>query len=307
MKYLNAFAILVWLAPASVSAAHEHGHGRAHRHTRVEASDDFFSLEPVARFASPGLFELEPIEPFDDGEPDSDPISQPAPVGAPVFSEPGRPFADFAEGLGTGVVASFASPGTRNLIAAGGALSLVAFAVEPRGVLPDAKPAGEKGTIYQIGRVMGGPVGTLGTAGALYALGSFTHDEKLRSVGHQSLEAVLLTELTVLGMKYAVGRDRPDGSNSRSFPSGHSAGTFALATVLQRNYGLKVGIPAYAAAGFVAFSRVDGDVHHVSDVVFGAALGAALGWTITRFHSQHFALLPMLGSDLRGVRFSLSW
>lgn len=289
MKSLQTFTILLLLAPAGASAAH--------------SSAAFFSLEPETEISSPRLFEFEPAEPFDGEEQVSDP-----PL-TPTATLPGHrnPFADFAEGLGTGVAASFASPGTRGLIAAGGALSLVALAVEPRGVLPDAKPPCQKGSVYEIGRVMGGPIGTFGTAGALYALGSFTHDEKLRSVGHQSLEALLLTQLTVAGLKYTVGRDRPDGSNTLSFPSGHAASTFALATVLQRNYGLAVGLPAYAAAGFVAFSRVDGDVHHVSDVVFGAALGAAMGWTITRFHSQRFAILPMLGSDLRGVRFSLSW
>ena len=38
-------------------------------------------------------------------------------------------------------------------------------------------------------------------------------------------------------------------------PSGHAASAFTAATVLQRHYGLKTGIPAYAVAAYVAASR----------------------------------------------------
>lgn len=93
-------------------------------------------------------------------------------------------------------------------------------------------------------------------------------------------------------IKTAVGRTRPDGTQY-SFPSGHSATTFASATVLQRNLGWKVGVPAYVVAGYVAASRVQVRRHFVSDVAFGAAVGIAAGRTVTIGRGAHrFALAP---------------
>ena len=72
--------------------------------------------------------------------------------------------------------------------------------------------------------------------------------------------------------KQATRRSRPEGTGY-SFPSGHTTVTFASATVLQRHFGWKVGLPAYAVASYVAASRVEMKRHYLSDVAFGAALG----------------------------------
>ncbi|MEN0057208.1 MAG: phosphatase PAP2 family protein, partial [Bdellovibrio sp.] len=72
-------------------------------------------------------------------------------------------------------------------------------------------------------------------------------------------------------------RERPSGRDHLSFPSGHGSSAFATATSLAYSYGYKVGIPAYALAGFVAASRVNENIHWLSDVVAGAALGIFWG------------------------------
>ena len=66
-----------------------------------------------------------------------------------------------------------------------------------------------------------------------------------------------------------------------SFPSGHAAGIFSIATVLAERYRHHRWVPwvAYGLAGVISFSRVPTFAHFPSDVV----LGAALGYTITRF------------------------
>jgi membrane-associated phospholipid phosphatase len=67
-----------------------------------------------------------------------------------------------------------------------------------------------------------------------------------------------------------------------AFPSGHSAGAFAIATVVARRYGDRhhwVPWVVYGFAGAISFSRVTTRAHFPSDVF----LGAALGYTITRF------------------------
>jgi len=69
-----------------------------------------------------------------------------------------------------------------------------------------------------------------------------------------------------------------------SFPSGHSAGVFSVATVVASRYGKKhpwVPWLSYGFATAISFSRVTTNSHFPSDVF----LGAALGYTITRYQT----------------------
>ena len=61
-----------------------------------------------------------------------------------------------------------------------------------------------------------------------------------------------------------------------SFPSGHSASSFAAATALSIYYP-KAAPLAFAVAGGVAASRVHLGVHFPSDVAVGAAIGIGIG------------------------------
>ena len=66
-----------------------------------------------------------------------------------------------------------------------------------------------------------------------------------------------------------------------SFPSGHAAGAFAVATVVATRYHTHRWVPwaVYGFATAVSFSRITSRAHFPSDVF----LGAALGYTITRY------------------------
>jgi membrane-associated phospholipid phosphatase len=99
-------------------------------------------------------------------------------------------------------------------------------------------------------------------------------------MGVDLLRAQIVTAGLTYGLKVAVRRERPDGTGY-SFPSGHASVTFASATVLQRHFGWK-GALAYPLAAYVAASRLHEDRHYLSDVVFGAAIGAVAGRTVTR-------------------------
>jgi hypothetical protein len=83
----------------------------------------------------------------------------------------------------------------------------------------------------------------------------------------------ILTE----GMKRGFGRKRPNGSCCKSFPSGHTSHSFTIATIVNELYGNEMGIAAYCLAVLVAASRINDNKHYLSDVLFGAGLGTAVG------------------------------
>lgn len=104
----------------------------------------------------------------------------------------------------------------------------------------------------------------------------------------QGVETAAATAAATLILKYTVKEWRPDYSNRHSFPSGHSAVSFATAAYLQRRYGWAYGAPAYAVACYVGWGRVYSKKHHWYDVLAGAAIGAGSAYIFTRpFARQH--------------------
>jgi membrane-associated phospholipid phosphatase len=162
------------------------------------------------------------------------------------------------------------------------------------------------GSSLDSGSTVGGMPVQLGSAFATFAVGKLTNSPKVTAVGGDLVRAQLVAQTLTYGIKYAVQRTRPDGT-SYSFPSGHSATTFASATVLQRHFGWKVGVPAYAVASLVATSRIRDNRHYLSDVVFGATIGMVAGRTVTIGRGDtRFALTPIASPDgAAGVGFTL--
>jgi membrane-associated phospholipid phosphatase len=136
-------------------------------------------------------------------------------------------------------------------------------------------------TVFQSGNVIGQFAFQVGAGFATYGIGRATNHQKAAMVGRDIVRAQVLSQAMVQTLKYTVRRDRPDGSNDKSFPSGHSASMFATATVLNRHYGWKVGVPAYALGSYVALARMAWNRHHATDVVMGAGFGIASARTVT--------------------------
>lgn len=93
-------------------------------------------------------------------------------------------------------------------------------------------------------------------------------------------------------LKSTIHERRPDGSDDRSFPSGHTSISFAAAATLQNRYGWKVGVPAHAAAAFVGLARVEADKHYWHDVLAGAALGEITGLLLTHQRNESVQVFP---------------
>jgi undecaprenyl-diphosphatase len=125
---------------------------------------------------------------------------------------------------------------------------------------------------------LGGARVTIGTGLALVAAGE-------RRLGLAALLALTTSHLAVQVLKRAVARPRPCDANGRplalvdlpdpfSFPSGHAAAVTSISTTIALSEPW-LGLLLLPLAVVVAASRVTLRVHHVGDVVAGAALGAA--------------------------------
>jgi len=121
----------------------------------------------------------------------------------------------------------------------------------------------------------------------------------------QLAKSGLLTAGVTFGLKYAVDERRPNGERY-SFPSAHSSASFASAEFLRKRYGWEYGIPAYALASFVAYSRVDSNQHYAHDVIAGAAIGIASSYLFTKPY-KGWEVKAEADPGYYGVRLSRSW
>lgn len=122
-----------------------------------------------------------------------------------------------------------------------------------------------------------------------------------RDNGIAHTEALLNNMLATGLLKELNQRGRPNSDNKLSMPSGHTSTSFATATALSYAYGLKVALPAYAAAMFVACSRLSADAHWASDTLAGATLGIFFG-RATALH--HMPLQPLVWDDGLGINWT---
>jgi membrane-associated phospholipid phosphatase len=111
---------------------------------------------------------------------------------------------------------------------------------------------------------------------------------------------------TSYALKQFVREQRPDKSDFRSFPSNTSALAFAPAQYLWDRYGWQYGLPAYAAATFVGYSRVDAKQHHWYDVAASAGFAFTFSKIFTtRYRAPGLRYGAAISPD--GGQFSLTY
>ena len=197
-------------------------------------------------------------------------------------------------------------------------LAILGLAVEATAVL------NQSGTDHDIQKEVKNSLkgyGKIGTYGGVwytiagitlstYIVGRLRDDEKMIDTGKALIESQIITQVATSALKFAVRRRRPDGSERTSFPSGHASASFALASTIDSLYGHKIGIPLYAFAGFVAFTRLSDNKHFASDVLFGAALGTSIGMATAQVHKKQnrkFSLIPYSDGESGGLMLVLIW
>ena len=170
-----------------------------------------------------------------------------------------------------------------------------------------------------------GGLGGLATAGAFFGAGLVFKDERARDTGYLAASAILQCMLVDNALKVVAGRQRPyvadgedhwggpaayfesGGEDFRSFPSGHSATAFALATVVSLQYRDTAWVPvvAYTLATGVGLSRMALDKHWASDVFVGAVIGHFVARLVVRDHARRSRLVPLLACSSRGIAISV--
>jgi membrane-associated phospholipid phosphatase len=157
------------------------------------------------------------------------------------------------------------------------------------------------------------------TLGALGAYGFIFKNQKMKTTTLLATQSYITAGVIETGLKFLTGRQRPgyidpvtmknattfhgpfyqfskdangnkrDRASFSSFPSGHTTGAFAAATVYAMEYRDKPLVPilAYSAATLIGFSRVTENKHWPTDVLIGAALGFLSGRQVVRNYHRY--------------------
>jgi hypothetical protein len=159
----------------------------------------------------------------------------------------------------------------------------------------------------------GGPVYSTAFVAGMFVGGRFSHG-RFRAATYDMLDASIVNLAYTEVLKVAVGRERPNGEDNKSFPSGHTSNAFALAAVAERHYGWKIGVPAYLIAGVVGVSRLHEDKHWLSDVLAGGTVGYLVGRTVVRVNNRPldhpgghttWNVSPIVARQARGLQVSI--
>ena len=151
-------------------------------------------------------------------------------------------------------------------------------------------------TVGEVGSALGGLYVVGPVVGGLLIAGHRSKNDRFHSFTYSLAQGTVLDQGLNQGMKFAIGRTRPDGSDNQSFPSGHASTSFMIATVVQRYYGWKAGILGYGVASFISVARMRDNKHWASDVTAGATLGYIVGSSVSR----------RTGISVRGTKFSIT-
>ncbi len=194
-------------------------------------------------------------------------------------------------------------------------------------------------------RFLGFP-GSVIIGASVYAAGLALDDRNVASFGLHGTEAIAVTSAFVYAGKTSFGRARPhddinnsfnfkfgrgfSGDRYQSFPSGHTAVAFAVASALTAESGEIwpdaqpfLGPLLYTGASFVGISRMYNNRHWATDVIAGAAVGILTGSALIRYLYSHDTWVddrllpggdkagPTAGARPRGsgppLRFALSY
>jgi len=215
-------------------------------------------------------------------------------------STPAPPYHDYFHALGYSFTFGLFAGEQLAPLAVG---SVVALALSPFDRKLSDAASGKARSLGRIGEVVGHPLTLGGVSGGLILASLATDNARFRTYAFTLTQGLIVAGSVATVTKLAIRRPRPTGENKWSFPSGHAAVAFALATVSSHYYGKGAGIPLYTLASFVALSRVERGKHFPTDVVMGATVGYISGRAAI-LGTRHVTVRPAGGA---GVRVSVTF
>jgi membrane-associated phospholipid phosphatase len=123
----------------------------------------------------------------------------------------------------------------------------------------------------------------------------------------QFMTSFVANSIVTFGLKAVVEKQRPDGSNYNSFPSGHTSSAFQGASFIQARYGWKYGAVAYfLSASYVGFSRIHSKKHDFIDVCSGALIGITSNYYLVS-NRDNVSASPIFEPGILGLNLSYKW
>jgi membrane-associated phospholipid phosphatase len=147
---------------------------------------------------------------------------------------------------------------------------------------------------------------------SMFAISLINKDKQLRANAYKMAGSLVISAVLTEGIKRTVNRDRPFvtypqevfpntiDETGKSMPSGHTAFAFTTATSLFTAYPKwYVGLPLYAWATSIGYSRLYLGQHYPSDVLLGAFVGTgsalASNWLYKKLtHKKEQKKAPLL-------------
>ena len=205
----------------------------------------------------------------------------------------------FSDHVGQSIVDGFDATGW-TILASGIALTSIAYnndRIVQRKFREDELVSDD---VIKFGAVWGS-----GGPAIITALGLIYFD---RPAGLALAETIAFTSATHYPITIISNRRRPGNpSRKNSFPSGHTANAFALASSLSYSYGWTAAVPGFIAAVATGAARIADDRHWISDTVMGATIGYFWG-RATSFHhhdeGKKLSVLPVIEAGNYGLRVS---
>ncbi|MDA1185910.1 MAG: phosphatase PAP2 family protein [Acidobacteria bacterium] len=189
-------------------------------------------------------------------------------------------------------------------LAAGGGLSALSAPLDDR--VDRALRDGDPDVFPKVGDQLGQAGLHFGAPFALYVVARATGHSETAGFAVTLLRAQVANGIVTRSLKF-IPRARPYQMEARtghgSFPSGHTSASFATATVVQRRFGWRAGLPAYVLASYVGISRLHRN-HYLSDVAFGAGLGVAAGLAVNR-PNRRAVVSPIIAPGAAGFTIDL--
>jgi len=140
------------------------------------------------------------------------------------------------------------------------------------------------------------------------AVGMVFDSPRERGTSVMLMESLITSATWTASLKWVTGRQRPRESDSdvsdwegpdvldedsggqkfRSFPSGHTTGIFAVATILSHQYPTHGIVPvlSYGTAAAMGYARMQVGAHWLSDVVVGGLIGYGCARQVIAAHKQ---------------------